>query len=356
MPAGMKASRAIRPRIVIQRITDVISVAVHMCLAISTEQYGALHQRGLLQRGLRVRPHAFLADQTEHFALQGIEHGGGGRLDRARPRELDRDAFFDAPGARGHDAHGIGEEQRLLDVVGDEEHGLVVALPHIEKQLLHQGARLRVQAPEGLVHEEQLGLHREHARDADALLHAAGELRRVVRREALQADLFDDFLRERTVGLRGLALRLRPEDDVLIDRIPRKERRFLEDDGALRRRRRYGHAVRAYLSARRRVESRHHVEERGFAAARWAEDGGEGVRADFEVDSLDGFDASIPLDEFLRDAAQLERRSLPAVHAPASRVRQRSRMREAYTITRSETKPRKPTETMVATQMSMRPT
>ncbi len=92
-----------------------------------------------------------------------------------------------------------------------------------------------------------------------------------------------------------------------------------------------------------------------FAAARRAEDGGEGVRADFEVDSLHGFDASIPLDEFLPDAAQLER-SLPAVHAPASRVRQRSRMREAYTITRSETKPRKPTETMVATQMSMRPT
>jgi len=29
--------------VVTQRITDVISVAVRMCLAISTEQYGALH-------------------------------------------------------------------------------------------------------------------------------------------------------------------------------------------------------------------------------------------------------------------------------------------------------------------------
>src|SRR5207245_11302615 len=153
-----------------------------------------------------------------------------------------------------------------------------------------------------------------------------------------------------------LALGLRPEDAVLIDRVPGKERRFLEDDGTLRRRRRYRRTVRAYLSARRRVESRHHVEERGFAAARRAEDGGEGVRAEFEVDSLHGFDAPIPLDEFLPDAAQLERRRLAGVHPPASSVRQRSRMRAPYPISRPETKPRKPTETMVATQMSMRPT
>src|ERR1041384_130419 len=285
-----------------------------------------------------------------------IEHGGGGLLDRARSRELDRNALLDPPGPRGHDVHGIGEEQRLLDVVGDEKHRLLVPLPDREQEFLHQCSRLRVQAPEGFVHEEQLGLHREHARDADALLHPAGELRRVVRREALQADLFDDLLRERSVDLRGLALRLRTEDDVLIDRIPGKERRLLEDDGALGRRRRYARTVRAHLSARRSVESRHHVEERGFAAARRAEDGGEGVRGDIEVDSLHGFDASIPLDESLPDAAQLERRRLSAVHAPASRVRQRSRMREAYTITRSEMKPRRPTETMVATQMSMRPT
>ena len=240
--------------------------------------------------------------------------------------------------------------------MGDEKHGLLVPLPDREQEFLHECSRLRVQAPERLVHEEQLGLHREHARDADALLHPAGELRRVVRREALQADLFDDSLCERSVGLRRLALRLRPEDDVLIDRIPGKERRFLEDDGTLRRRRRYERTVRAYLSARRRFEPGHHVEERGFAAARRAEDGGEGVRADFEVDSLHGFDAPIPLDEFLPDVAQLNCRGLPAVHAPASRARQRSRMREAYTITRSEMNPRKPTETMVATQMSMRPT
>ena len=41
--------------------------------------------------------------------------------------------------------------QRLLDVVGDEEHGLVVPLPHREQQLLHHRSRLGVEAAEGLV-------------------------------------------------------------------------------------------------------------------------------------------------------------------------------------------------------------
>ena len=31
-------------------------------------------------------------------------------------------------------ADGVGEEQRLLDVVGDEAHRLVVALPHAEQE------------------------------------------------------------------------------------------------------------------------------------------------------------------------------------------------------------------------------
>ena len=45
-------------------------------------------------------------------------------------------------------------------------------------------ARLRVERAERLVHQEELGLHQQAARDADALLHAARELVGIVALEA----------------------------------------------------------------------------------------------------------------------------------------------------------------------------
>src|SRR2546429_2387320 len=41
-------------------------------------------------------------------------------------------SLLDAAGACGHDRDAVGQQQRFFDVVGDEEHGLVVALPHRE--------------------------------------------------------------------------------------------------------------------------------------------------------------------------------------------------------------------------------
>ena len=60
-----------------------------------------------------------------------------------------------------------------------------VSLPD-RLELLTQGAGGdRVQVAERLVHQQQVGLHRERARDPDALLHAAGQMRRIHLLEAL---------------------------------------------------------------------------------------------------------------------------------------------------------------------------
>ena len=63
----------------------------------------------------------------------------------------------------------------------------------------HLGAQAlggeRVDLAEGLVHEEDLGVDREGAGHADALLHAAGELARVGLLEAGEADDADGVLR-----------------------------------------------------------------------------------------------------------------------------------------------------------------
>ena len=77
----------------------------------------------------------------------------------------------------------------------------MVPLPDLEQQLLHQHAGLRVEAAERLVHQQHLRLHDEHARDPDALAHAAGELRRIAGLEAAQPHLLED-LRARGAGIR----------------------------------------------------------------------------------------------------------------------------------------------------------
>ncbi len=99
-------------------------------------------------------------------------------------------------GPRAHDDDARAHEDRLVDVVRDEQHGLLLGLPDAEQQLLHQLARLVVERAEGLVHEQDARAVGERARDRGALLHAARELLRKVVLEADEADLGDEAVRD----------------------------------------------------------------------------------------------------------------------------------------------------------------
>src|SRR5262249_18730286 len=101
--------------------------------------------------------------------------------------------------------------------------------------------------------------------------------------------------------------------------------------------------------AGRAIEPGHHVEERGLAAAGWTQDGHELALGHAEADVVQRQHAPLAFRELLRHAVDLD-------HACASRVRQRTTTRDSQTMTRSDRKPSSPTENMVATQMSMRPT
>ena len=69
----------------------------------------------------------------------------------------------------------------------------------VEEILLELAPRLLVHRGERLVHEDDVRVDGERAREPDALAHAAGELRRVAVLETLQAHLGDvlsrDFVR-----------------------------------------------------------------------------------------------------------------------------------------------------------------
>ena len=72
--------------------------------------------------------------------------------------------------------------------MGHEDDGHAGARPDLQELALQLLARERVERAERLVHQQDVGIVGEHARDRDALLHAARQLARVAVGEALEPD------------------------------------------------------------------------------------------------------------------------------------------------------------------------
>ena len=74
--------------------------------------------------------------------------------------------------------HAVGDLAGEAHLVGDDDHGHAVVgeLAHHAEHLADQ---FGIERRGRLVEQDRLGLHRQRARDRDALLLAAGELRRI---------------------------------------------------------------------------------------------------------------------------------------------------------------------------------
>ena len=96
-----------------------------------------------------------------------------------RHQQLGRGRVLLDPAALAHDRDPVAHLDRLVDVVGDEEDGLADLRLQAQELVLQALAVDRVDRPEGLVHQHHQRVGGERAGDPDALLLAAGELRRV---------------------------------------------------------------------------------------------------------------------------------------------------------------------------------
>ena len=95
--------------------------------------------------------------------------------------------------------------------------------------VLHVAADQRVERAERLVVEHHVRVHREGARDADALLHPAGELVGELVRDVLEPDELQHLARPRVpLGLRH-SLHLEPERDVVEHAPVGEQAEVLED-------------------------------------------------------------------------------------------------------------------------------
>src|SRR3989344_118254 len=164
-------------------------VALRGAVAAVRREGRALMVGGSQSGSMQIRRHGFGADLFGEARLEVHELGAG--LDRvmARVRQVHRQLGLDATGPGAEHGHAVGHEDGFVDVVGDEKHRLALGLPDAQQQLLHEHAGLVVERAEGLVHQQDLGVVGQRARNGGALLHAARQLLWKMLLEAAQADL-----------------------------------------------------------------------------------------------------------------------------------------------------------------------
>ena len=118
--------------------------------------------------------------------------------------EADRDLGLDAAGVGAEHDDAVGEQDGLLDVVGDDQDrlgGELAARPQLEQLAAEVLGGEDVERAERLVHEQDVRLDDQRAGEAHALAHAAGELLGVGGLEAVEADQVDRA--ERAPGALG---------------------------------------------------------------------------------------------------------------------------------------------------------
>jgi hypothetical protein len=219
----------------------------------------------------------FLATSAACKVVEAIDCGLDGTvLPPPGAGEVDGHLGPDVTGVGPEDQNPVGEQDGLLDVVGDGENGAGrdgPGEPQVEKLSPEALRREDVEGREGLVHEEDVGLDRESARNAHALPHPAGQLARIGGFEAVEADEVDQPERLVAAHLGRHALRLEPELDVAQDIEPGQERERLEDHGHAGTRPAHCVPAIAHLARAGRDQPGEDPEEAGLPGSRLAEEG-----------------------------------------------------------------------------------
>ena len=160
-------------------------------------------------------------------------------------------------------------------------------MPDTQQFRLHDVAGLRIERRERLVHQQHVRVRHQRARQTDPLLHAAGQLVRVMVLEAGQPDHVDEPLAGFAPCVALHAPQLEAELDVAHHRPPRQQTELLEHHGAVLAGSGDGIAVDRHLARVGRDQPEQDVEERALAAARRTDDGNELAFLDDDVETVE---------------------------------------------------------------------
>ena len=250
-----------------------------------------LRRRRQIGRG-DLEPVAEADRAPPHRAAQDVDRPQEARDERG-PRVLvhlaRRPDLLHPSAVHQHDA--VGDRQRFLLIVGDEEARHADLLVQSPKPVPEPGAHPGVERPERLVEQEHPRTGGQGARQRDALALAAGELGRQPALQPLELDEPEELVDPRPhLGLRAAADH-QPEGDVLRDRHVAEEGVVLEDEADVpipRRRVRRALPGEQDLAAVRPFDARDDAEDGALAAPRGAQERDELAFPHLEAHVLDG--------------------------------------------------------------------
>ena len=204
--------------------------------------------------------------------------------------------------------------------MGDEHDGDAAARPDREQLTLKLLAGERIERAERLVHQQDAGVVGEHARDGDALLHAARELVRVAIGRALEPDQLHELVRDLVdLAARQPAL-ARAEADVLAHRHPGEQRIVLEHHAAVAAGGCDALAVDEDLAGARLLKARNDAQHGGLAAAGSADQADELALRDGGIDAAERFDLAVTDGKSFAHAADGDVRAFCLRHGAAGSI------------------------------------
>ena len=202
----------------------------------------------------------------------------------------------ETPRVGAQDQDAVGEEYRLLDVVGHHDHRAgrePVSLPQLEELAAQVLGCEHVQRTEGLVHEQHVRLEDQGPGEPDPLAHTARQLlgeRGLVAVETHQVDG-----PQRLLG--PFAYRhppcLETDLDVLLDTEPGKEGEGLEHHGRASVASHESSAPIEHLTRRRRDQSGHAAQQGRLPASAASQQGDEFRVGHLQVDALEHRDGLV---------------------------------------------------------------
>src|SRR5262245_16213495 len=120
-------------------------------------------------------------------------------------RKIDVDLAIDSARRRGHDKDAIAHVDRLINVVGNEQHGGATILPQAQHFVLHPHAGEGVEGAERLIKQEYFGMIDECACKRDTLGHPTGKMVRICIRKCFESDQPHEFAHFRSVFMQDSA-------------------------------------------------------------------------------------------------------------------------------------------------------
>ena len=252
------------------------------------------------------------------------------------PGQLDRDHVgHRRPGrvAQHHDP--VGQQDGLVDAVGDHDHdlGVGLALPQLDELGLEPGPGQGVEGAERLVEQQHPGLDREGPRHGRALLHAAGHLVGSLVAGVPQAD------RGEVVTSDGAGLVPAPGagradrgPHVVEQAQTRQQRVALEHHGAIGARSRHRLTVERHRARVGRYQPAQHLDQRRLATAGVADERDELTRPDRQVDAPEHPLAGTVVGEALPQAGHVEGHAWASWRATARASRRNRTSRTRPTV------------------------